>query len=123
MSPNLLLLDKLRKKDLSQPLLNTIMEHLHLSQSQAYRRIKGTVEFSLSEAGILMKTFNIDADEIFKKEQRKNTIDFNAVLSINTTYLDFLTNLNKTIQGVNQLINVNLQYATCLLYTSDAADE
>lgn len=112
MSINSLLLEKIKKSDVEQNLVTILMKHLHLSQSQAYRRVKGSVEFSLSEAAILIKTFNISPDEIFIKEQNKNTIDFNASLSINSSYLDFLQNLKDVIQSVGRLTEAEIQHTS-----------
>lgn len=112
MSVSSLLLEKINGKNLDQNLVTTLIKHLHLTQSQAYRRVKGDVELSLSEAAILIHTFNLVPGEIFIKEESKNTIDFNASLSINDSYLDFLHNLRYVIQTAGRLPKVEVQHTS-----------
>ncbi len=112
MSVSSLLFEKIKGKNLDQNLVTILMTHLHFTQGQAYRRVKGDVELSLSEAAILMNSFNIAPDEIFIKEKRKNNINFNASLSINNSYVDFLQNLKYVIQTAGQLPKVDVQHTS-----------
>lgn len=112
MSINSLLLEEIKKSDVDQNLVITLMKHLHLSQSQAYRRVNGVVEFSLSEASILIKAFNIAPERIFIKEERKNTIDFKVSLSINNSYLNFLQSLKYVLHTVGRLPKADVQHTS-----------
>ena len=112
MSKNNLLLEKIKKIDIDQNLVTIIMDHLHLSKSQAYRRLKGVVEFTLSEAAILINIFDIPPNEIFVNEKSINTINFNASLRINSSYFDFLQNLQQVIQRVGQLPDAYVQHTS-----------
>ena len=112
MSINNLLLEKIKKSEVNQSLVTILMEHLHLTKSQAYRRIKGVVEFSLSEAATMIDIFDIAPDEVFIKEKSKNTINFNASLNINSSYLEFLRNLRSVIQTVGQLPQADVQHTS-----------
>ena len=113
MLPQQVLLEEIKGKlNEHQNLVSVLMEALHLSQSQAYRRVNGKVNLSFEEACMLINKFDVSTSKFLAAPKEEKMVHFNASLRINTSYLEFLRELQSNIEQVAQLPDVNIQYAT-----------
>ncbi|HIP36798.1 MAG TPA: hypothetical protein EYG85_08075 [Crocinitomix sp.] len=106
---NLSIFSKIKGKlPTGDKLVDVLKKELNISTDAAYRRLRGDVPLTLSEAKILSVKYNISLDDIDLKIKGKVSFNYKPLSTIGLNFESYLTNIRDNLRIIKNLENPHI---------------